>query len=637
VIRNVNSAGQRNYKRSWLYLPRVFPYVRRYPKLAGSSVLLMIVSALISLLEPWPLGLLVDSVLGKRPIPSPLRAIFGQKPTVLLVVVVAGGWLLSLLGQGLAVVMEYVNTKLERLLALDFRSDLFEHAERLSLSFHETNSPATLVGRVIGEVESMGTVPLALPQVGQSLLTIGGMLWISFHLDPILAFLSLSVMPFLYFSVSYYVNRIEPRVRKVKWLEWQMISMVIEAMAMLRIIFTFGREGYEWTRFRKQGEEATRARVSLTIRQTLFSLVVDGATATGTAVVLGVGATHVLRGSLTVGQLLVVMSYIGAVYAPLRALSSSFSQLQDDVVKLQLGFEYLDYVPEIKDAPHAQTIGRARGDVSFEHTHFAYQGRERTLEDISFEATAGQVIAVVGPTGAGKSTLVSLIPRLYEAKEGRILLDGLDIKDLTLKSLREQVSLVLQEPLLFTADVEENIRYGRLDASVEDLEQAAEAANAHDFIMALPNGYKTDLGGLGVKLSGGERQRICIARAFLKDAPILILDEPTSSVDSKTEGVILDALERLMEGRTTFLIAHRLSTVRRADKILVLDHGRLVEQGTEEELLAMNGLYRQLYDAQIGQLVRGNGHRRGTPVELPAGAGGPSAEGGAVGLAGTEP
>jgi ABC-type multidrug transport system fused ATPase/permease subunit len=295
------------------------------------------------------------------------------------------------------------------------------------------------------------------------------------------------------------------------------------------------------------------------------------------------------------------------VYSPLRAISSSFAQLQDDVVKLQMASEYLDMKPEITDAPHARTIDRIRGNVKFEHVHFAYRGRQKTLEDISFEARAGEVVAVVGPTGAGKSTLVSLIPRLYESNRGQVLLDGIDIHDLTLRSLRDQVSLVLQEPLLFSGNVEKNIRYGRLEASMEEIEEAAAAANAHDFIEALPEKYDTPLGEGGVKLSGGERQRICIARAFLKDAPILILDEPTSSVDSKTEAVILNALERLMVGRTTFLIAHRLSTVRRADRILVLDHGRLVEQGTEEELLATPGLYRSLYEAQIGKLARGNG------------------------------
>jgi ATP-binding cassette subfamily B protein len=601
---------QRDFRRSWLYLPRIFPYVRRYSRLAVFSVLLMIVTALISLIEPWPLAILIDSVLGTRPIPELFRGLVGDSRTVLLVVIVVGGWLLTLVGYGITVLYEYVNTKLERHLALDFRSDLFEHAQRLSLSFHEMSPPGFLVARVIGEVDSMGTIPLTLPLVAQSFLTIVGMLWISFHIDPLLSLLSLTIMPFIYFSMGYYSKRIEPRVRRVKWLEWRSIAMCMEAIGMLRVIYTFGRERYEWTRFRRQGEIARDARIDTTVRQTLFSLAVDGATATGMAVVLGIGALHVIRGRITVGQLLVVIAYINAVYAPLRAIASSFATLQDDVVKLQLACEYLDLEPEIKDAPHARNIDRARGDVTFDHVHFAYSGRQRTLEDISFEGRAGEVLAVVGPTGAGKSTLVSLIPRLYEAQSGRILIDGIDINDMTLRSLREQVSLVLQEPILFSADIEQNIRYGRLDASMQEIKEAAAAADAHEFIMALPKKYRTQLGDRGVKLSGGERQRICIARAFLKDAPILILDEPTSSVDSKTETAILDALERLMVGRTTFLIAHRLSTVRRADRILALDHGRLVEQGTEKELLGRDGLYRALYRAQMGQVAGGNGKQQ---------------------------
>jgi len=624
----------RDFRRSWVYLPRVVPYVRRYSKLAVSSIVLMIVAAVISLIEPWPLAMLVDSVLGKRPVPGLFQGVVGNSRIGLLVLIVIGGWVLTLVGYGVTVLNEYVNTKLERHLALDFRTDLFEHAQRLSLSFHESTRPGHLVGRVIGEVDSMGTIPVSLPLVAQSFLTIIGMLWISFHIDPILSLLSLTVMPFIYFSMGYYSKRIEPRVRGVKWLEWQVISMCIETMAMLRVIYTFGRERYEWTRFRALGKRATDARISTTVRQTLFSLAVDGATATGMALVLGIGALHVLRGRLTIGQLLVVMAYINAVYSPLRTISASFAQLQDDVVKLQMACEYLDMQPDIKDGPHARAADRVRGDVTFDHVRFAYPGRQRTLEDISFLAKAGEVVAVVGPTGAGKSTLVSLIPRLYEAKGGRILVDGMDIKDLTIRSLRHQVSLVLQEPLLFSGNVEQNIRYGRLEATSDEIEEAAAAADAHEFIMALPETYRTELGEQGVKLSGGERQRICIARAFLKDSPILILDEPTSSVDSKTEAVILRALARLMEGRTTFLIAHRLSTVRRADRILVLDHGRLVEQGTEEELLAGSGLYRSLYDAQLGQLARGNGQRRRSqPRIAPA----PTVGEAAVGLTGEAP
>jgi ABC-type multidrug transport system fused ATPase/permease subunit len=263
--------------------------------------------------------------------------------------------------------------------------------------------------------------------------------------------------------------------------------------------------------------------------------------------------------------------------------------------------ELLDTEIEVKDPPDSLVLDRATGAIAFNGVHFSYEGRAGTLTDISFEAPAGQVVALVGPTGAGKSTLVSLIPRFFDPQQGRVLLDGVDVRSITLESLRQQTSIVLQEPLLFSGTIADNIRYGRLDASPDDVISAAQAANAHDFVMRLPDRYDTLLGEGGAHLSGGERQRISVARAFLKDAPILILDEPTSSIDSRTEAVILDALDRLMVGRTTFMIAHRLSTVRNAGQILVLDHGRVVQRGTHDELVSTDGLYREMYEAQNGR------------------------------------
>jgi ABC-type multidrug transport system fused ATPase/permease subunit len=297
----------------------------------------------------------------------------------------------------------------------------------------------------------------------------------------------------------------------------------------------------------------------------------------------------------------VVMSYIASVYGPLEAISGTIGSLQERLIGLRMAFELLEEEPEVKNAPGALNIHRTRGVITFEGVHFSYRGRVDTLKDIYFQVNAGQAVAIVGPTGAGKSTLVSLIPRFYDPSRGRILLDGVDIRQIDLKSLREQISIVLQEPLLFSGSIADNIRYGRLDADMEEIITSAKAANAHDFIERLPKQYETELGERGAQLSGGERQRIAIARAFLKDAPILILDEPTSSIDSRTEAVILDALDRLMVGRTTIMIAHRLSTIRHTDFIMVLDHGQLAEQGTHEELIQKGGLYQQLHEVQTRQ------------------------------------
>jgi ABC-type multidrug transport system fused ATPase/permease subunit len=301
------------------------------------------------------------------------------------------------------------------------------------------------------------------------------------------------------------------------------------------------------------------------------------------------------------------MAYIAAVYKPLETISTTIGSLQEIFVALDASFGLLDTPVEIRDRPNARPIQRCEGWIKFEGVGFAYKERRHTLENINFEVRPGGVVGIVGATGAGKTTLVTLLPRFYEPDHGRILLDGRDIRDITLKTLRDQFSIVLQEPLLFSGTIEENIRYGRLEASKEEIIASAEAANSHEFITRLPKGYGTVLGERGAKLSGGERQRLCIARAFLRSSPILILDEPTSSVDSKTEAVILDALERLMEGRTTFMIAHRLSTVRNADLLLVLQDGRIVEHGTHDSLVERRGVYHQLYEMQTNGRQKGRG------------------------------
>jgi ABC-type multidrug transport system fused ATPase/permease subunit len=483
-------------------------------------------------------------------------------------------------------------------MVLDFRSDLFQHAQRLSLSFHDRRRSGMLIYAINSQADAAARVVMTIPPLAQSLLTLIGMLWILFVMDPLLALLSLAVLPFLYYSVNYYMTHIESRLLAVRNMEGESLSIIHEAMSMLRVIVAFGREEHEHRRFRSQGEETIRARVNVTVRQTLFSLVVNTITATGTALALGVGAYQVMQGRLSVGQLLVVMAYIAGVYKPLETISTTIGSLQAMFISLRVAFDLLDSQPEIKDAPDARPIERATGAVAFDHVFFNYHNRVNTLQDVFFQVEPGQAVAIVGPTGAGKTTLASLIPRFYDARQGRILIDGIDIKSLKIKSLRDQISIVLQEPLLFSGCIADNIRYGLLDASQDEVIAAARAANAHDFIMRLPRQYETEIGERGAQLSGGERQRIAVARAFLKNAPILILDEPTSSIDSRTEAVILDALDRLMEGRTTFIIAHRLSTIRRADLIVVMDHGRLVDRGTHHELLAREGLYRQLYEMQ---------------------------------------
>jgi ABC-type multidrug transport system fused ATPase/permease subunit len=583
------------------YFPRVLQYLKPYWRLACLSGVLIVLGAALGLLTPWPLQILIDNVLEQKPF-SPFLARFlvplANNRGLLLIFVAAAALLITILQNATTVLHDYVSTKIDQSMILDFRSDMMQHAQRLSLAFHDQRR----TGKIIFAINNMGSevarMLMIIPPLAESFLTLIGMFWILVVLDWEVALLAMGVVPFLYLAVSNYMKRVHPQLQEVRGLEGESLSMIHEAMSMLRVVVAFGREDYEHRRFREHGEKTVEKRVKLTVRQTMFSLGVNTITAAGTAAVLGFGGWHVIQGKLTSGELLVVISYIAAVYKPLETISTTIGSLQEIVVALEASFGLLDTPVEIKDTPHAKPIGRAEGRVEFDSVSFAYKERHHTLEDISFEVKPGQVVGIVGPTGAGKTTLVTLLPRFYEPHHGRILLDGRDIRDITVKSLRDQFSIVLQEPLLFSETIAENIRYGRLDATREEIMAAAEAANAHDFVMRLPNKYETRLGERGAKLSGGERQRISVARAFLRNSPILILDEPTSSIDTKTEAVILDALERLMEGRTTFMIAHRLSTVRNADLLLVLQDGRIIEHGTHDDLMARGGMYSQLYEMQ---------------------------------------
>jgi ABC-type multidrug transport system fused ATPase/permease subunit len=613
VNSRVMKGGRSALRRGWALLPRCLPYLRPYRKQAAISVLVTAALAGLALAEPWPLAFVIDSVLGDRPAPGWITAIVGDGSGALILFAVVGSLLITLLSGGLTVVNEYLTTTVDQRMVLDFRGDMFQHAQRLSLAYHDDTSTGILMYRLNNQAGSLGNIVVALPLLAQNVLTIAGMAYITYRIDTGLALLALGVVPLVYYSTTFYANRIEPQLFRVRGMEAMNLSIVHEAMSMLRVVVAFGREKHEYHRFRTQGERTVDARVKLTVRQTMFKLAVSFLTAVGTAAVLGVGAQQVLAGRMTAGELLVIVSYIAAVYAPLESLSNMMATFQQDFIALEHALDLVDTPVEVTDRPGARAMDRARGHLEFEGVGFSYTTRPDTLQDITFSIRAGDAIAVVGPTGAGKSTLVSLIPRLHDPHLGQIRIDGTDIRDIKLDSLRSQFSIVLQEPLLFSGTIAQNIGYGRPGATAEEMVEAARNANAHDFIEHLPDGYQTRLGERGTKISGGERQRIAVARAFLRDSPILILDEPTSSIDSRTEGVILDALERLMAGRTTIMIAHRLSTVRSVDQILVMNEGRIVQRGSHDELIETDGLYRQLWEAQIRQRRHARSVRREPP------------------------
>jgi ATP-binding cassette, subfamily B, bacterial len=589
----------------WRTAPQIIPFLRPYRGGVILSITLTVIGSIVALAEPWPLAFVIDSVIGTNPPPGPLKHWFGSNPDPyrLLVFIVVGGFLISILSHGVRVFNDYVNARVEQNMVLDLRSRLFSHISKLSLTFHDSRMTGQLMSIVNIQAAAVGAIVMSFPPLFESFLMLIGMLIIALLLDWQVTLVSLAAVPMIYWALSIYGTRIVPRVIRVQQLEWRSLSIVFEAMSMLRVIVSFGRERHEHRRFVTQGKTAVDARVRLTVWQTLFSLGVTTATAAGTAIVLGFGAWHVLQGKITLGHLTVLIAYIAQVYTPLESISQTIGHLHQQFVFFNAAIHMLETKPEVREAPDAVDIGRSRGEIEFEDVSFAYSGRVDTLQNVSFHINAGQRVAIVGPTGAGKTTLVSLLVRFYDPANGAVKIDGVDIRRMKLQCLRDQLSLVLQEPILFSGTIADNIRYGRLDASMDDIVDAARAANAHDFIERLPAGYDTELGEGGKQLSGGERQRICVARAFIRNAPILILDEPTSSIDSKTELVILDALDRLMVGRTSLMIAHRLSTVRGADLIIVVNRGRIAETGTHEELLTQGGLYYQLYQAQLGEIA----------------------------------
>lgn len=581
-------------------LSRARPYLRPYRRAMVYASALILLGAVAALAAPWPMALLVDSVLVDKPLPTYADRFLPDDRTGLVWAAVVLGLVVTLVTGVLNVLSNYVLTKLDQKLVLDFRSDVFRHVQRLSMDFHDNRRTGEFMSNVNNRASSIGAITVAFPPLVQSALTLIGMFVITSRIDMRLALISLVVVPFLYYSTGLYAARVTPHVRRVRGLEGRSLNIVHEAIQMIRVIVAFGREGHEYDRFRTQGENAVDGRVRLTVRQTIFSLGVSLVTAIGTALVLGVGAFAVIDGDLRVGELIVVMSYVAAMYKPLETISTTVTGIQEKMVALEGAYELLDTPAAVVDPPDGVEVDRVEGHIVFEDVSFSYPSRPGTLRHLSFEIRPGQTVGVVGNTGAGKTTLLSLMPRFSDVESGRILLDGVDIRDYRLDDLRSQFSLVLQEPLLFTGTIKENIRYGRLDATNDEIRDAARAANAHGFITELPRRYLTRLGERGAQISGGERQRISVARAFLKDAPVLLLDEPTSSIDSRTEREILSALRRLMEGRTTFMVAHRLSTIRDADLILVLDDGEIVQLGSHDELIGRPGQYREMWEVQLG-------------------------------------
>jgi len=575
------------------------PYLRPYRGRLGVLGGMLFLEVVLGALQPWPLAFVLDYVLTGRPLPGFLAERIGPVDVdtriAMLVVVALIGVVLAFANQLVSFKATNVQVQTGQRLVYDLRYKLFQHLQRLGLHHHVTTNTGDAVYRI--DVDSYAIENLVMSGIFP-LLTSTAALVVMFSLmasiDLSIALLSLAVVPFLFLSLRHYMKTLVHRIEGVKTLESRLVERLYEVFAAMRLVKSFAREPFEMARYRKAGDQVMDARIAITWQESVFSVTISTITMVGTAVVLIVGGLHVIRGQMTIGQLTVVLTYLGSVYGPLAQVAHTSGQLQDALTGARRVRATLALEPEPLEEPGALSADGVTGAVRFEGVGFTYPDGTAVLHDIDFSAAPGEMVALVGLTGAGKTTLVSLLPRLYEATEGRVLIDGEDVRRYGLRSLRDRIAIVPQEPVLLQGTIADNLRYGRLDATDDDIEVAARAAHAHEFIARLPHGYDTEVAEAGGGLSGGERQRLSVARALLKDARILILDEPTSSLDAISEEIVFEALKRLRAGRTTIVIAHRLSTVRDADRILVLDGGRIAAQGRHDELLRSSTLYARM-------------------------------------------
>jgi ATP-binding cassette, subfamily B, bacterial len=562
--------------------------------------------AVTELLEPWPLKIVIDHLLQDRPPHGWVGVAASWVGVGRLAVLNFAVLAVALIAAGAAAstyLQSYLTTNVGQWVMHDLRRLLYHHIHRLSLAEHDATRTGDLISRVTSDIQTIQDfITSALLDILTSILVLSGIVGVMLYLNWRFTLISLSIAPLLFLVVFFFTRRIKKASRDVRKKEGELLSIVEEVFSSIRVVKAFAREEYEERRFERQSLDNVATTLAARNLKMMLAPVVEIIVAIGTCLMLWYGARLVIADQLTAGALVVFLLYLGKMYKPMRDLSKMTDTVSKAAVSLERIQEVLETESGVRDVRHARKAGRFKGRIGFNAVSFAYTPEQPILKDVSFEIKAGQVAAFVGPTGGGKSTIINLVARFYDPVSGTVSIDGTDIRRYTMQSIRDQISFVLQETLLFHAPIWQNIAYGRPDATRAEIITAAELANADEFIRQMPQGYDTMVGERGVTLSGGQRQRVAIARAVIRDTPILVMDEPTSGLDTQSEQVVFEALGRLMKGRTSIVIAHHLATIQQADVIFVVKEHAIAERGTHAELLASGGFYAELHDLQFRQV-----------------------------------
>ncbi len=575
---------------------RVLAYYRPFIGKSLLGLALSLVGIALNLLKPWPFKIIVDDIIPKKVfhLPKVLEYLGGSNSAILTLclalVVIQLFWGIT------NWVTNYIFVKIGLEALLKIRTDVYTHLQRLSLKFHDARRSSDSTFRVAYDSQAIQTIyNKGFTGVFGSVITLVGTFVVMVRIDWELTLLSLAIVPLLIAVIYFFAHRIRRVSTLIQEQESAVLVQAQEGLSSIRMVHAFGREDWEVRQFQQRAEQSLQANLRLTLTNINSALVISTLMVVGTAAMYYVGTMHVLAGSLTLGSLLVFSAYLLMLYQPLESLTYTTWAMEGATAGAKRCFEVLDRHDDVADAPDAVTISETKGAIQFQHVSFGYKDEREILHDIDLNIEPNQIMALVGGTGAGKSTLLSLVPRFYDPSAGSVSLDGRDLRKITKKSLRTQIGIVLQDTLLFSTSIRENIAYGRPEATEEEIIDAAKRAQADEFIRQMPEGYSSLVGERGGHLSVGQRQRIGIARAFLKNAPILLLDEPTSALDPTTESAIMDTIKELMRGRTTLIVTHRLATIHDVDLIVVIENGSVVEQGRGEELVRRGGVYAKLY------------------------------------------